>query len=172
VVKRPVRTTLIALLAFVMLVPVWPYKPHCGIYSSATFRTMDGEMTPEFLEAIDQSLSRTNVYHLRIGNSIYLRLLIAIDPSGDFDFGADMLNAQLQAVAGLVSPRSIWSLIGEELNGRIYTPPTYLTQLYEEDESLVFGDDCTFVRAVAFGEPPPPGYEPEPWFLDAAPVSE
>jgi hypothetical protein len=151
-----------------MAVPVWPYKPRCGIYSSATFGTLDGEMTPDFLEAIDRSLWQDNVHHLRLGNRIYVRLFVAIEPAGDLDLHGDILDAQLHAVASLVSPRNVDSLIGKELNGRIYAPPAYLTELYEQNKWLVFGEDCTFIRAVAFGERPPPGYRPEPSPLDRA----
>ena len=111
------------------------------------------------------SLSHNGVYHLRIGNSIYLRLLMAMDAAGSLDFGGDILNAQLDAVADLVET-DFGSYAGSELGGRVYHPPTYLTELYEQDDSLVFGDDCIFIRAVAFGEPPPPGYRPEPSWLD------
>jgi hypothetical protein len=152
-------------MVFVIVVPVWPYQPHCGRYGTTTFHTLDGNMTPEFLEAIDQSLSHNGVYHLRIGNSIYLRLLMAMDAAGSLDFGGDILNAQLDAVADLVET-DFGSYAGSELGGRVYHPPTYLTELYEQDDSLVFGDDCIFIRAVAFGEPPPPGYRPEPSWLD------
>jgi hypothetical protein len=73
--RRPILATFLFVLVFVMAVPVWPYKPRCGIYSSATFGTLDGEMTPDFLEAIDRSLWQDNVYHLRLGNRIYVRRL-------------------------------------------------------------------------------------------------
>jgi hypothetical protein len=59
--RRPILATFLFVLVFVMGVPVWPYKPRCGIYSSATFGTLDGEMTPDFLEAIDRSGKTTSV---------------------------------------------------------------------------------------------------------------
>jgi hypothetical protein len=152
---------------FLLVVPVWPYEPYCGTYGTTAFRTLDGEMTPEFVEAIAQSLSRNDVHHLRIGNGIYLRLLMAMDAAGSLDFGGDVLNAQLDAVADLVET-DFGSYAGKQLAGRTYQPPAYLTELYEQDESLVFGEDCTFIRAVAFGEPPP-GNEPEPPLLERAP---
>ena len=167
--RRPILASLLVAVVFVVAVPLWPYQPRCGTYSSATLRTLDGEMTPDFLEAVDQSLWLDNVYHIRLGNRIYVRLLVAIEPDGDLDLHGDILDAQLHAVASLVEPLDGDSLIGRELNGRIYAPPAWLAALYEQDHSLVFGRDCTFIRAVAFGERPPPGYEPEPSWLDRAP---
>jgi hypothetical protein len=161
----------VSAIVFLAVVPVWPYQPHCGTYGTADFQTVEGELTPDFLAAMEVALSDHQVYYWQLGDRIYVRFLMGLLPEGISinPGGSGVLDAQLQAVAGLVSPRSIHSWVGEELNGRIYAPPTYLTKLYERDHSLVFGRDCTFIRAVAFGERPPAGYEPEPPLLERAP---
>lgn len=171
--QRPILTVCVVVPAFVVLVPVWPYQPHCGNWASyADFRTVEGEMTPEFVEAMGISLSEERVIHVQIGDRIYLTTLSALDTAGELPLGrGGVLDAELQAVHRLLTPGYLGSYIGQELNGRIYWPPEYLA-VFLDEEGWPDAEDCVFIRAVAFGEPPPPGYEPEPSFLDAAPGSD
>jgi hypothetical protein len=70
--RRPILATFLFALVFVVVVPVWPYQPHCGRYGTSTFHTLDGEMTPEFVEAMSISLSEEQVIHVQIGDRIHL----------------------------------------------------------------------------------------------------
>jgi hypothetical protein len=171
--NHPMRWTGVLIVVALLLMPVWPYRAHCGNWANyADFHTIEGRMTPEFLEAMSISLWREHVIHARIGNRIYLPIPSVLNIEISFR-GSGVRAAQHRAISGLVTPPiNIYSLAGKELLGKIYEPATHLTELYNQDESLVFGDDCVFVRAVAFGEPPPPGYAPEPSLFESAPASD
>ena len=72
----------------------------------------------------------------------------------------------------LLWPASSGSHVGKELLGRIYWPPGGLQAFVDDGGSPIDYHDWVFARAVAFGAPPPPGYEPKPSVLDAAPASD
>lgn len=155
--RWPVCSALVGIVLFLLLVPAWPYKPHCGNWGScADFRTLEGEMTPEFLEAMEIALADEDVRRWRIGDSIYIRFLMWLFPEGAFDEpgSGNVLNAQLQAVHRLVTPNYSGTHIGQKLGGRLYQPPEYLKVFL--DEGWPDAENCVFIRAVAFGEPPPP----------------
>jgi hypothetical protein len=161
--QRPTRSALIGFALFALLVPVWPYRPVCDGYSWDHFRRLEGQMTPEYLAAIDRALGRAGVYHWRVGNHIYLTL-VPHDPDRDFA----LYYAQEGAVNRLVRPAVSGSYVGKELLGRVHWPPGYVQAFLDDDGRPIDYHDCVFVRAVAFGEAPPPGYRPEPSFLDRA----
>ena len=165
--QRPIRSTLIGFALFALLIPARPYKPVCDGYSWHYFSSLEGRMTPEYLAAIDRALWRFGVYHWRVGDHIYLTL-VPHDPDRPFD----LYYAQEGAVDRLLRPTISGTYVGKELLGRIYRPPGYLQAFVDDEARPVDYHDCVFVRAVALGEPPPPGYAPEASFLDAAPASD
>jgi hypothetical protein len=107
--QRPIRSTLIGFALFALLIPVWPYQPVCDGYSWDHFRRLEGQMTPEYLVAIDRALWRAGVYHARIGDDIYLTL---VPPDPDRDFV--LYDAQESAVNRLVRPAVSGSYVGKE----------------------------------------------------------
>jgi hypothetical protein len=167
--NHPVRWASLALLLALFLLPVWPYRPYCGNPGiPSEFGTLEGELTPDFAAAIDMTLWDERLVHLRFGDQIYVPLPSALAPFGELDLGRSVYGAQLQAVNRLVRPHYVGTFIGERLNGRVYRLPGYL-RVFLDEKGRPDAYDCTFVRAVAFGEPPPPGYAPEPSFLDRPP---
>jgi hypothetical protein len=80
--RRPILSVCLALgalAAVILFAPVWPYQPHCGLYGSASWRSLDGEITTAFRDELADWFRLQETPHIVIGDRIYVQFLLWLD---------------------------------------------------------------------------------------------
>jgi hypothetical protein len=151
--RRPILSALSGVLLFFWLVPVVPWRPTCGVYSSAYERYLEGPLDPDFRAAVADEL-RGQAHVLWWGD----RPLMRFWPTADGWFlenGTAFSSAQFHAVGRLTDPGLSGTWIGRELNGRVYAVPARLERFRRPDGSLPDDTDCAFMEALALAPAAP-----------------
>jgi hypothetical protein len=135
---------LAALFSFLTVIPIMPWQARC--YEEP----VQGPYRPIFLKEVSSWLSRQDVYHWRIGDTIFLRIFPLFDGNKYFDHRDAILN-----IRGLMEDleRDI------TIDGVLYPKPPALIRVEQEQQASGRHDGLARCRAaiqLSPADPPVP----------------
>ncbi len=155
-------TTATAIFFILLIVPVYPFYPRCVITSGLQYHHIKEPMADEYRYVVKGFLRDFGVYYWDIGGRIFVRYLPYLDGNELFDQDDGILNAERKSVRALIDEDYFWSVIGREINGKVYQIPANIMALRQPgpEKYPYESDSCPMMRAVITGQPLRPTEHP------------
>jgi hypothetical protein len=162
-IRRWPKTTFFVLAPVVLLVvPVWPFFPSCGI---GTYTVRDNHiyryMSDDYRTVLKSYFRHYGIYYWDIGGVVFVRALPFLDcapifyqGAGVMTYGDGIANAESKAAAALSIASFVGSYEGHELNGRIYRAPSFIRELVANHSSKWPYDRCDVMPYIVTMTPP------------------
>lgn len=150
--RRPKLSATIFIIAFLHLVPIWPYTPFCDL-SPGKEVSIEGQMSATYRSTLKYAFSSFGVYYWDIGGVILLPVLPFLDGNEFMSHYDARLNANGKAATAVADILEGGSYAGFEYKGRIYPMAEFLNTLRDPETGKHEHGDCSYMAPLVTGHP-------------------
>ena len=150
--RRPKLSATIFIIAFLHLVPIWPYTPFCNL-SPGKEISIEGDMSETYKSTLKNFFSGYGVCCWDIGDVILTRALPFLDGDELMPYHTAVLNANGKAATAVANILEDGPFAEFEYNARIYPVAENLDSLRDPKTGKHKYGYCSYMIPLVTGRP-------------------